>query len=107
MRFYYLRNPEDKDKGSGQLAVYHFKVYIFGPRSTFILAAVLQHQPQDKGLEHTALYIGRNILVDNLVTRTDTEEESKASFERTWKIFQQASMSIPERTSKATKCRKT
>ena len=100
LRFYYLRNPEDEDQGNGQLAVYHFNVNIFGSRATsFILAAVSKHHLKKYNLEHTALDIGRNILVDNLVTGTDTEEESKTSFKRTRKIFQEASMNIREWTS--------
>ena len=70
MRFFYLRNPEDEDQGIGQLAVNHFKVNVFGSRaSSFIFAAVLQHHLQKYIMEHTALDIGRKILVDNLVTR--------------------------------------
>ena len=100
LRFYHLRNPEDEDQGNGQLAVYHFNVNIFGsPASSFIIAAVLQHHLKKNNLEHTALDIGRKILVDNLVTGTDTEEEAKNYFKRTRKIFQEASMNIREWTS--------
>ena len=92
MRFYYRRNPEDEDQKIGQLAVYHFNVDILGSQvSSFYLAAVLQHHSQKHKLEHTALDIGRNIPVDNLVTGTGTEEEeAKTYFERTKKIFQEA-----------------
>ena len=85
-RFYNLRNPKT-NKGTGQLAVYHFNVNIFGSRASyFILAAVLQRHLQKYNLEHTALDIGRNILLDNLVTGTDTEEEAKTYFRRTRKL---------------------
>ena len=78
LRFFYLRNREDEDQGTGQLAVYHFNVNIFGSRaSSFILAAVLQHHLQEYNLEHTTLDIGRNILEDNLITGTHREEEAK------------------------------
>ena len=33
LRFYYLRNPEDEDQGTGQLAVYYFNVNIFVSRA--------------------------------------------------------------------------
>ena len=100
MRFNYLRNPEDEDQGTGHLAVYLFNVNTFGSRaSSFIIAAVLQHQLQKYNLEHTALDIGRNILLDNLVTGTDPEEEAKNYFKKTRKIFQEASMNIREWTS--------
>ena len=93
LRFYYLRNLEDEDQ------VYDFNVNTFGSRSSFILPAVLQHRLQKYNLGHTALDIGRNILVDNLVTGADTEEEAKTYFERTRKILLEASMNIRERTS--------
>ena len=101
LRFYYLRNPADEDQRTGQLAVYHFNVNIFGSRaSSFILAAVLQHHLQKYNLEHTALDIGSNIIVDILVTGTDAEEEEANTFsKRTRKIFQVASMNIREWTS--------
>ena len=100
LRFYYLRNPADGDQRTGQLAVYHFNVNIFGSRaSSFILAAVLQHHLQKYNLEHTALDIGSNILADNLVTGIDPEEEANTYSKRTRKIFQVASMNIREWTS--------
>ena len=100
LRFYYLRNPEGEDQRTGQLAVYHFNVNIFGSRaSSFILAAVLQPHLQKHNLEHTAMGIGRNILVENPVTGTNTIEEAKTYFKKTRKIFQEASMNIREWTS--------
>ena len=99
LRFYYL-NSKDEDRGNGQLAVYHFKVNIFGSRApSFIFAAVLQHHLKKYNLEQPALGIGRNILVDNLVTGTDTEGEAKTYFKWTREIFPEASMNIREWTS--------
>ena len=64
-----------------------------------MLAAILHHHLQKYNLVDTALEIGRNILVDNLVTGTDTEEEAKTNFKRARKSFPEASMDIPEWTS--------
>lgn len=102
LRFFYLDNPTKDEK---TLAVYNFKVNIFGSRaSSFILAAVLQ--------QHLSLYttdaardMETNILVDNVVTGVADSEAAQQYFHESRSILRDAAMNLREWSSNDVKLR--